>query len=80
MRLAATPSPPSSPQAERKQINGIRNNSILTPSPNTLLMESGCTDRNICISIPLYVLRSVNFDAHFEYERYYNFIKVKFTY
>lgn len=60
MHLTAAPSPPPSPQAQRKQLNGT--------SPGTLLMENGCSDRHICVQIPLYVLRSVNFDAHFEYE------------
>lgn len=67
LHLTATePSTPpnSSPQTQRKKMNGI-NNCI---SPNNLLMENNCSDRNICVSIPLYVLRSVNFDAHFEYE------------
>ena len=61
MHLTAAPSPPNSPKQERKQINNY-------PSPNTLLMENNCSDRHICVSIPLYVLKSVNFDAHFEYE------------
>ena len=52
LRLTTTPSPPSSPQAQRKQINGVN-----CASPAALLMESSCSDRNICVSIPLYVLR-----------------------
>lgn len=60
LHLTAAPSPPPSPQAQRKQLNGT--------SPSALLMENGCSDRHICVQIPLYVLRSVNFDAHFEYE------------
>lgn len=63
MHLTAAPSPPPSPQAQRKQLNGINGT-----SPGTLLMENGCSDRHICVQVPLYQLRSVNFDAHFEYE------------
>ena len=60
MHLTAAPSPPPSPQGQRKQLNGA--------SASTLLMENGCSDRHICVQIPLYVLRSVNFDAHWQYE------------
>lgn len=49
-------------------MNGKELNDTLSASPSTLLMENSCKDRNICISIPLYFLRPVNFDVHFEYE------------